>query len=219
MKRRYLGLITAVCVAFASLGNVHAAPVPLSDLINGQTIQSGDKVFSDFKYSPTGDMPSASTVTVEDFQDDDGDYGIQFVGGFVDHPGGDASDAVIEFNVSVAAGVNMEISGAKLSANPAVFAGDGLASVTETFLESVIDDKLVVYDFGGGDDLLLAQTTFDQTFKTLPVQKDVILHATGDTGAVTVSLIRQSFAQVPEPSSVFLLLSGLFGIGCFRSRS
>ena len=214
MTRRRLGLLGAVvCISFASLGSAHAASIPLSDLINGQTIESGDKVFSDFTYTPTGDMPpSAASIVVQDIQDAAGDYGVRFVGGFLDQPGGGSSDALITFNVSVAPGSSMEINGAKLAANPAVFAGTGLASVTETFVPEVVDDKLVVYDFGGGDDLLLATTTFNQTFQTLPVQKDIIMHATSESGAVTMSFIDQTFSQVPEPSSLILLLLGLFGI-------
>jgi MYXO-CTERM domain-containing protein len=222
MKKCFLGcLIAAAILAAPWSGAVNAAIVPLSDLLaEGATIQSGDKIFSDFTYLKTGDMPAAEQVNVETIQDGEGDHGIRIQGGFVDQAGGDASDALITFNVSVPVASGLLISGAKLSSNPAVFAGDpsSLASVTETFIPTIIDNKLVVYDFGEGDDKLLDQITFAQGYATLPVQKDIILHAIGDTGAVTMSFVDQTFAQVPEPSGLLLALAGLLGLAGIRRR-
>jgi hypothetical protein len=222
MKKCFLGcLIAAAILAAPWIGSVTAAIVPLSDLLtDGATIQSGDKIFSDFTYLQTGDMPTGENVNVETIQDGDGYYGIRIQGGFVDQAGGDASDALITFNVSVPDGSGQLISGAKLSSNPAVFADDpsSLASVTETFIPSIIDNKLVVYDFGEGDDKLLDQISFADGYTTLPVQKDIILHAIGDSGAVTMSFVDQTFPQVPEPSSLVLAMGGLLGFGGLRRR-
>jgi hypothetical protein len=219
MKKRCFGWILAVAVfAIPWTGIASAATMPLSDLLGGGTIQSGDKVFSDFTYLASGDMPSAAGINVVTIQDQSGDYGVRFQGSFIDQVGGDASDAVITFNVSVAPGSNLAISDVTMSANPAVFAGPGLASVTETFLPTITDDKLVVYDFGGGNDKLLDHIDFAQTYTTLPVQKDIILHATGDTGAVTMSFLDQTFSQVPEPSTLLLALGSLLGLGQIRRR-
>jgi hypothetical protein len=218
MKKFFMRwLFAAGVVAVPWMGTASAAIVPLSDLLNGQTITSGDKVFSNFTYRKTGDMPSAPGVNVETIQDANGDYGLRFQGAFLDQPGGDASDALVTFDVSVA-NAGWTIDGVTLSANPAVFNGAGLASVTETFVPTIIDDKLVVYDFGGGDDLLLDQISFASGYASLPVQKDVILHATGDTGAVTMSFFDQTFSQVPEPSSLVLAIAGLLCLGRIRGR-
>lgn len=218
MKKSFIGWLVAAAVFAAPwIGSATAAPIPLSDLlVEGATLESGDKVFSNFTYRSTGDMPAAETVNVEAITLD-GDYGLIFQGGFVDQPGGDASDALVTFDVTVT-NPGMVINGVTLTANPAVFAGEGLASVTETFLPLVTDDKLVVYDFGGGNDLLLDSITFEGGFTTLPVQKDLILHATGETGAVTMSFFTQTFSQVPEPSSFVLAAAGLLCLGRFRRR-
>ena len=124
-----LGVLGVVLAVSAS----QAATVPLSDLLNGETFTSGDKVFSNFTYNITEDMPAADAVTVTDIRDADGNYGIRFQGGFIDRAGGTSSDALITFDVSVAPGVDRVISDAHLAANPAVFNGEGVASVTETF--------------------------------------------------------------------------------------
>ena len=81
------------------------------------------------------------------------------------------------------------------------------------------DDKLVVFDFGNGDDDLVDSIDINGAFSTLPIQKDIILDATGDQGAVTLSFVDQLFVQVPEPSSVVLLTLGLVCLAGIRRRT
>jgi hypothetical protein len=219
MKRTFFGLlVVAVLLAVPWLGPARAATIPLSDLlVPGAKLESGDKVFSDFTYDKTGDMPDPQNLNVEALTLD-GDFGLRISGGFLDNAGGDSSDAVITFNVSVAPGSNMVINGATLQANPAVFGGTGLASVTETFLPRIMDHKLVVYDLGGGNDRLSDSMTFPNGYKTLPVQKDIILYATGDTGGVTMSFVDQVFSQVPEPTGGVLLITAILCLGRIHRR-
>ena len=87
-------------------------------------------------------------------------------------------------------------------------------------LEDFADRSL---DFGGGDDKLSDLIVLPQTYKTLSVQKDIILHATGDagmgeSGAVTISFVDQTFKQIPEPSSLALIALGMMAFGFFRRR-
>ena len=56
-------------------------------------------------------------------------------------------------------------------------------------------------------------------YKKLPVQKDIILHAMGDEGAVTMSFLDQTFVQnIPEPSSLVLIIYSLIGLAGVRRR-
>src|SRR2546427_7354512 len=89
-----VGLAVLVCVAPA------AYAVPLSTLVSGGTKTCGDKLFSDFYYSSTGDMPTPLYVNV-DCITVEGNLGLRFQGGFVDGPGGGSSDAVLSYIVTV----------------------------------------------------------------------------------------------------------------------
>jgi len=218
MTRLRLFPLGVLGVALA-VSAVQAATVPLSDLLqDGATFQSGDKVFSNFTYGKTADMPNPEDVNVMDITDLDGNVGIRLQGGFIDRAGGSSSDVLVTFDVTVAPGVGKVISDAHLQANPAVFNGEGVASITETFLPDITDDKLVVFDMGGGVDQLRDSIVFDQTYTTLHVQKDIILQATSDNATVTMSFVDQTFSQIPEPATGAMLLVGLCGLLLRRRR-
>lgn len=216
IRLRYLIMGALGCVSAVSIAG--AAVVPLSDLLqDGATITSGDKIFSNFNYGITGDMPAADAVNIETIQDEFGNHGIRIQAGFTDVAGGSSSDAIVEFDVTVAPGAPL-INDVHLRANPAVINGEGLASITETFLPTIDDDKLVVWDFGNGEDQLSDSLVFDTGYQTLSVQKDIILHATGDNSAVTLSFVDQTFSVVPEPASGALFLVGLMSLATLRRK-
>ena len=78
------------------------APVPLSTLVNNPqaSYTVGDKHFTNFSYLATGDMPGAGGVNVAGYIDDQGNFGLQFQGAFVDLPSSQGgSDAKIEYMV------------------------------------------------------------------------------------------------------------------------
>ena len=218
MTKRLLRVCLAVALVTGIASSTLAATVPLSDLLDGGEFVSGDKIFDNFAYVKNGDMPGPDAINVVNITDDEGNFGIRFQGSFIDVAGGNASDALITFDVSVPDTVDFEIIGVNMSANPAVFNGPGLASVTETFVPLIGDEKLVVFDFGGGDDKL-ADSVVLSGYKKLPVQKDSILHAMGDEGAVTMSFLDQTFVQdIPEPSSLVLIICSLIGLAGVRRR-
>ena len=73
-KRYPLWLSLALVAGVAACSPAHAATVPLSDLLEeGATFVAGDKVFSDFTYMHSEDMPDATAVNVTDIEID-GDH-------------------------------------------------------------------------------------------------------------------------------------------------
>jgi len=173
---------------------------PLSDLLAGGTLWSGDKQFSDFSYHGGGDMPDAEDIFVKAITDAEGNFGIRFQGAFVDAFGGGASDALIDYKVT--AGAGRLITDVNLAANPLVIGGNqGLVSITETFLPDNDDTVLSVYDIKPGSrkltdgSFLLDENGDLAPVKELHVQKDIITWSQGLGSAATLSFIDQTFSQ------------------------
>jgi hypothetical protein len=216
---------TATCSAATIIGT----PVVLSTLtVPGATILVGDKTFSSFNYTFTGDMPPAALVNVIPITDNAGNFGIRFQGAFIDTTGAaGGSDALITYNVT--ADATHLISDAHLEGNPARLGTLGSMSVTETFLPlgangqftmKIYDDQNVT------PPKLVDSTVFTTPVKTLNVQKDILGLAKVDQQSpngpqtVTLSFVDQSFSQivVPEPATVGLLFAGAFGFVLMRRR-
>lgn len=195
---------------------VDAASVRLSQLIEQKgTITSGDKLFSDFSYAATGDMPFDENVNVIPFQDADGNYGIRFQGAFLDSPdpNNQGSDALITYKVAVT-DPSQKISSAHVAAN-IVAKGTGTGTVTETFFPELtgVGDYLRI---PSDDEQLVNWIHFDPPRTWLPVQKNILLRAV--ESQVDISFIDQTFGQVPEPAAVTWLAAGLLATAARRRR-
>lgn len=201
---RKLILSATVLGALLALGSANVAraqSVTLDTLVAGGSITVDDKVFDQFSYIATGDMPVASGVNVTGLPGVA--PGIRFQGGFTDLPGGGTSDALISYRVT---SNGAPIIDAEISGNPAVVGGDGVASVTETFTPeepgtiSIFDTSAAsVHNTQVSDHIVLANPT-----QVLHVQKDILMSS--GAGIATLSFVDQHYSQaVPEPSSLALL--------------
>ena len=191
-------LALSLAIVLSCAASVNAATIRLSRLVNGGgSITVGDKVFDEFGYSGTGDMPDALDINVIDHVDLAGNFGLRFQGAFADFQGGGASDALITFRVRVADGSPFRISDAHLQGNPDVLGPEGVMAVTETFSEA--QNTMSIYDIVPGNLQNIDWTYFDQTFTELHVQKNIIAWA-GQGSAATLSFVDQTFSQVPEPA-------------------
>ena len=216
-----LSLVTAIILAAVCCAPVCAETISLADLIdNNGSIKVGDKLFDQFTYIANGDMPVASTVSISDFTDPFGNFGIVINGAFMDHfytPDDTGSDATITYRVT-ALDPNKWISDAHIWGNPDAV-GNAATNVKETFLFDEPNCSMVIQSVSPGHqyDSNVDSVVFENLHKSMWVQKDIMAHVLSEGSLASVSIIYQSFSQVPEPTCAVFLLSGL-ALLCCRVR-
>lgn len=221
--------IACLAVAPASAALINLTPasgssnsansVTLSSLVGSSDgIVVGDKIFTGFSYSRTGDMPEPVNVNVLGFQDPDGNWGVTFHGSFVDLPGGASSDAFIRFMVevdqaSLAAG--WRISDAHLFISGAGVGDNSVFLVDESFLGRNETLNAYISTLGGPQQAQLHdQVVLDPMTNKLTVTKDIFaLAATGGFLPARATVIDQSFSQEQIPEPTVMVLAGLSALG------
>lgn len=203
-------LFLVVGAALACVQTAHAEL--LSVLINsGGSITDGDKLFNDFTYLATGDMPAASAINVVPYTDPvTGDFGLKFQGAFTTAPG-TASDALVGFKVT-STDRKMLIHDISLTGNPNVIDGNaGAISVTETALPENPNVSLSIFALKPGTTQLTDHTDFTHLYRSLHLQKDILAFSPLGGGLPTLSFFTQTFSQraIPEPSTMLLMGLGL----------
>lgn len=233
-KKRCLGVLAATlatCSLLASGLQAGTIPAGAVTLAIGQSVKLntlllpdpqvpgvvvGDKLFQEFMYTWSNNMPAPENVDVLAIKTN-GNYGISFQGSFSDNPGDNvASNAHLGFSVHVVGDNNLlRISDAHL-AGPVFLDKNtpgSFGSVDESFTGNSprIPQTLQVFNstFGQGGQQSEDEVVFDNTYEWINVQKDIYAFAAEDANApVRMTFIDQTFSQVeiPEPSSATILM-------------
>ena len=207
-----------VLVLIACVGSIISAKaqVPLASLLQpNATLQSGDKLFSDFFY--TGSPIPATDILITPTADIFGP-GLLITGvapNTISAGPGQFSQFNLGFSVTVL-DPNLFISDVHLAFNANV-TGDGLATVTESVFVGSGTTQIGV--FANTNSAVTSATAFIvPPVKTLDfVLKDVIVNG-GQNGSAQILSITQTFSQIPEPSAFALVGLSLLIVSLMRRR-
>ncbi|MGI9457921.1 MAG: hypothetical protein ACR2NU_15255 [Aeoliella sp.] len=217
-------VVTAFCAPLSQAAMILGDAVLLSELVdNNESIVVGDKEFNDFSYASTNEMPEASGVNVIPIKDDAGNFGIRFQGAFIDTSSSQGgSDALINYKVTVLDPAFLIVD-AHIEGNTNILGDTGSISVTETFLPLGANGEFnleILDDANNGQTQLVDWVDFDQGYRSLSVQKDILALAQPNGLDVTLSFVDQTFSQtlIPEPAGIVLLGGMLSMMAVVRYR-
>ena len=217
----------AAALLVVSPGRAEAQPVNttldtfLPGGANAGGVNVGDKRFSGFTFSSTGDGPIQASAVDVSISGDDTSHQLRFsfVRDVLDATAGQTTDVVICYRVDVLG--NQLINGVGLAFNPNITGGTGgnaAASVIETvqttngspLLPGGTEDDAVLsvfFDGPGGGDNTTASLVVNPT-QSLLFCKDILVSSRDGGGRVVISTVDNFVTQVPEPGVLGMLAAG-----------
>jgi hypothetical protein len=205
---------SSACLGQVQVTNLNPGQsIDLAQLLNSNpsSVQIGDKVFGEFSVVPS----DTNALAGDDLQltalSNQIGFGIS-LSGPMSAIGNVTEDVVVRFSVAVTNSSQL-ISDVHLDYNSVVF-GAGFSSVIEDVFTGgfggTLVDQIDVLNLGGTNEQLSAAANLPTPEQKIYIQKDVIFGggAVGNQNASFISIIDQTFSQVPEPSTMLLSFAG-----------
>jgi PEP-CTERM motif len=236
MTRR--SLVLALVVAPALVGT-QAHAIPLGSLIAGGTIEVGDKTFTNFEVHDVSAQFSTPAdpldIDVEGFTNAFGEHGLRLsgIGATVSEGGSSGSlTFALEYDVSVSdpqlllhdvrhAFTSLSNRGGAMS----LITQAGFSPDLNAFLQSVVGSGgsgELIQEVVDEDEVFLNDVTLQHMLHVFELHAQVVnLTSQGGPivmGEINTSPIDLTFSQIPEPSTVILLATGVASLVSVRRR-
>jgi hypothetical protein len=235
MKNKFNAIILAVAViACANVANAISTD-SLSDLATTHgSLTIGDKTFTNFTFVASGltSFDASGIQVTASIDPTSGIYFLTYSGNmsFLSTTVSSA-DLALGYTVTAAAGkidyIDQQYTGRAFGNGGILLVDETVNAGAGTLAESHLSSPFDTSDFPGSEETLEGDNLFPKNGPetSLNVTKDITLGLASENpngGAVTISVVSQSFhqTQVPEASSTVLLALGLalVGLVTFRQR-
>jgi|WetSurMetagenome_2_1015567.scaffolds.fasta_scaffold56106_2 hypothetical protein len=227
---RRVSLVLAVILGLVALGPTLASAAPtadltMADLLQGATIQSGDKLFYNFHaYSPIatgGATPvDPATIIVKPIYSAERDeLGLSFQSASFFVSSGQTMDITFVYSMMVT-DPNFLISDNTLTMRGSARGTGSYVNISEDILAvtgDLLGHNLVFTIEGDPTSKILSHQFFKYPVTSITVEKDISLVG-GPDGGAAMSYMEQTFSQTPEPATLCLLAIGAIGTIVARRR-
>lgn len=225
----FVASLACCSISVAAVTNLNPGQsVSLSNYVGtGNAILIGDKLFADFSYVAGGvsNNLSPNAINLIALSNSVG-FGLSITGPF-DSFGNISKDFIFQYSVDVTNNPGFLISDIHMTYNGNSYGTGGYSTIDESAYSNGFGAGFIgqidVYNYGTNAPPLPGpqledQFVFAQGYDKVYVQKDIVLGGFNATDHSSISIINQTFSQVPEPSSMTLAAIGLAGLWVWRRR-